>query len=102
VQGSATDGDNSAMATDLLEMLARTSRSPRSVAGNQEYISMMREAIEELEPEHRVVLRLRFIEDLPHAQIALEIGRSEGAVRQICLRALRRLRGLLPAISANE
>jgi RNA polymerase sigma-70 factor (ECF subfamily) len=96
------DDDNGAMAADLLEMLARTSRSPRSVAGNHEYIAMMRQAIEELEPEHRVVLRLRFIEDLPHAQIAEQTGRTEAAVRQLCLRALRRLRGLLPAISLHD
>jgi len=83
-------------ATDLLEMLARNTRSPRSVAGNREYVTLIRQAIGELEPAHRDVLRMRFVENMPHAEIADQLGRTEPAIRQLCLRALRRLREVLP------
>lgn len=93
-------GDDS-IAADLLELLSRNSRSPRSIAGNREYVSLIREALGGLDPAHRDVLRMRFIDNLPHAEIADTLGRSEPAVRQLCLRALRRLRALLPLSSAG-
>lgn len=96
----ANEGES--MAADLLQLLARTSRSPRSVAGNHEYLAMMRQAIEDMEPDDRAVLKFRFVEDMPHAEIAREMGRTEASVRQLCLRAVRRLRGMLPAISRND
>jgi RNA polymerase sigma-70 factor, ECF subfamily len=100
--GGGADGrDGQQFATDLLELLSRNSRSPRSIAGNHEYIGLIRHAIGELDPAHRDVLRLRFIDNLPHAEIADQLGRTEPAVRQLCLRALRRLRWLLPMSSAG-
>jgi RNA polymerase sigma-70 factor (ECF subfamily) len=88
--------DDDGIATDLLDLLARNTRSPRSVAGNREYVDLIRQAIGELDPAHRDVLRLRFVENMPHAQIADQLGRTEPAIRQLCLRALRRLREALP------
>ena len=89
------------LADDLVDLLSRSTRSPRSVAGNREYAAMIRQAVTELEPDHRAVLRMRFVENLPHAAIAEEVGRTEAAVRQLCLRALRRLRSLLPVSSQD-
>jgi len=99
--GSGSDNLDAA-AMELLDLLANNSKSPRSVAGDREYFQLMREAIEELEPDHRLALRLRFVDDLPHAQIAIKLGRTEEAVRQLCFRALKRLRTLLPFTQADR
>ena len=43
----------------------------------------------------REVLVLRFLEELPHARIAAQLGKSEEAVRALQYRALNRLRELI-------
>jgi RNA polymerase sigma-70 factor, ECF subfamily len=45
-----------------------------------------------LSPEQRTVVRLRFVEGLPLAEIAAQVGRSEGAVKMLLMRALQNLR----------
>ena len=50
----------------------------------------------------REVLRLRFVEQLPVAQVAGALGLTEGAVRMRQLRALRELRELLEAGEPEE
>jgi len=48
--------------------------------------------IEDLSPEQRTVVRLRFAEGLSMAEIAGRMSRSEGAVKMLLLRALQNLR----------
>lgn len=45
-----------------------------------------------LKPEQRTVVRLRFEEGLPLATIAVQVGRTEGAVKMLLMRALQNLR----------
>jgi len=52
-------------------------------------------ALLKLPDEQRDVLILRFIEDLPHRDVAAILGKSVEAVRQIQSRALRALRNVL-------
>jgi RNA polymerase sigma-70 factor (ECF subfamily) len=47
--------------------------------------------ISTLSPDQREAIRLRFFEDRPFAGVAQEMGRSEGAVKQLVRRALRAL-----------
>jgi RNA polymerase sigma factor (sigma-70 family) len=82
----------------LLHYLARNSKSPRSVAGDNEYAGLIRHALTELDTTYRQVIELRFVEQVPHAEIGTRLGRTEDAVKMLCLRALRRLRGLLPKV----
>jgi RNA polymerase sigma-70 factor, ECF subfamily len=72
----AEDGDPSEVAT--------TTRDPRVAY-----------AVAQLTPEQREVLELRLVADLGVAQVAAVVGRSEGAVKLLQHRALRRLRTLL-------
>ena len=44
-----------------------------------------------LSPDQREAIRLRFYEDQPFASVAQEMGRTEGAVKQLVRRALRAL-----------
>lgn len=57
----------------------------------------VRRMIANLSGDEQQVLMLRFVEGLDHSAVATAIGKSQGAVRVIQLRALRRLRQLLQA-----
>ena len=46
-------------------------------------------------PEQREVLVLRFLRELPHAEVARALGKNEQATRALQYRALRRLSSLL-------
>jgi len=48
--------------------------------------------LDRLPSDYRQVLILRHIEDLPHAEIARRMNRSEGAIRMLWVRALAELR----------
>ena len=48
--------------------------------------------IEELMPDQRRVVLLRFVEERSIREIASDLGRSEGAVKQLQFRALEHLR----------
>jgi len=53
----------------------------------------LRDALAELSPADRVVLVLRYLDDLSVDEVADRMGTSPGAVRSRSLRALERIRG---------
>lgn len=55
----------------------------------------LRDALGELAPADRVVLVLRYLEDLSVDEVAGRMGVSPGAVRNRSLRALERIRGVV-------
>lgn len=56
---------------------------------------LLRDALAELSPSDRVVLVLRYLDDLSVDEVAARMGTSPGAVRSRSLRALERVRGRL-------
>ena len=54
-----------------------------------------RAAFAELEPQHREVLRLRFLDDLAYDQVAARLDVTEHAARQRVYRAMQALRAAL-------
>jgi RNA polymerase sigma-70 factor (ECF subfamily) len=60
----------------------------------EERFARLERALARLPEDQREVIRLFRIEGLKHAEIASRTGRSPEAVRQIAVRALRRLRDL--------
>src|SRR5262249_49192027 len=93
-------GDESnALAAGLVELLARDSRSPRSLIGDREFHQLVRDALAKLDPDDQQIVRLRYLEQMRHVEIAGRVGRSEDAVKMICFRAIKRLRRLLPVSS---
>jgi RNA polymerase sigma-70 factor (ECF subfamily) len=54
--------------------------------------AMLAELVEALLPDQRTVILRRFIEQRSIREVAQELGRSEGAVKQLQLRALENLR----------
>jgi RNA polymerase sigma-70 factor (ECF subfamily) len=68
---------------------------PEEELAQSEMIHTLQEAVRQLPDEQREVIVLRFIEQMPHADVALHLGKSAATVRVIQHRALLALRRLL-------
>jgi RNA polymerase sigma-70 factor (ECF subfamily) len=66
--------------------------SPSAQAIRHEQAARMAEALSRLPEDMQRVLMGRHMDDLPYAVLAEQLNRSEGAVRVLYTRALRRLR----------
>ena len=55
--------------------------------------AILAEMVESLMPDQQMVIVRRFIEQRSIREVAAELGRSEGAIKQLQLRALENLRG---------
>lgn len=62
----------------------------------QELLSMVRNALDGLPKRYREILTLTYIAELPHDEVARVLRLTEGAVRILKFRALRKLEKLLP------
>jgi RNA polymerase sigma-70 factor (sigma-E family) len=62
----------------------------------------VRGALARITPRQRMVLALRFLEDLPEAEVARILGCGVGTVRSTTHRALARLRQLAPELNEPE
>jgi RNA polymerase sigma-70 factor (ECF subfamily) len=82
-------------ATVVVEPSDGDSRDPSEVVERLEDHRRLAAAIERLPHVQRDVLLLRFFLDRPIRDVAATLGRSEGAVKQLQFRAMRRLRRLL-------
>jgi RNA polymerase sigma-70 factor (subfamily 1) len=83
-----TDGE----LVELLAVVAINERTPSRSAARHEAAELVRAALNSLDEDYRVGLRLRFLEGLSPPEIARRMGRTEGAVQMLCRRALDRLR----------
>lgn len=73
----------------------RTDSNPEQVAEASLDRERVRTAITQLRPQHQQVVTMRFLDNLSNRDIALALGKSEGAVRVIQHRALAELRRIL-------
>lgn len=62
----------------------------------QHLLRTMRHAMDRLPRRYRDVLHLSYVAELPHSEIARVMRTSEGSVRVLKLRALKKLEGFLP------
>ena len=77
-------GTRQEVSAEVLELAANDDQIERSV--------MLFRLVEALPPDQGLVVRRRFVEQRSISEIASELGRSEGAVKQLQLRAIRGLR----------
>jgi RNA polymerase sigma-70 factor (ECF subfamily) len=68
---------------------------PEAELTHGEMVQMLQDAVRQLPEEQREVIVLRFIEQMPHAEVARHLGKSTATVRVIQHRALQALRRLL-------
>ena len=78
-----------------LGALAVSYTTPSRVAIAEEDMARLEHAFDQLSDDDKKVITLSRILDLPHRDVAQELGRSEGATRVMLHRALYRLGALL-------
>jgi RNA polymerase sigma-70 factor (ECF subfamily) len=88
-------GAQDASMLGLLDALAGSVTSPSAAADFADRIRLLRQALDQLSEDHRRVIQLRYLSQLNVADTAAKMGRTERAVRSLCVRALIRLRELL-------
>ena len=77
--------------------------APDDVVALRLDVQTLRDAIARLTPEQQQVIILRFIQGMSHGEVAVIMGKHEGAIRGLQHRALEALRELLAGrIGADE
>jgi len=77
------------------EALAAPLSTPSGHASNREQAVALANAMARLPPDYREVITLRHLEGQSFDDIAARMGRTDGAVRMLWLRAVERLGGLM-------
>ncbi len=80
---------------DLLGYLTAPGTSPSRVVARHEAAATVMTCLARLSADQRTVVRLRFLQDVPVAEIARRLAKSETAVYALCHRGLKSLRDLL-------
>jgi len=88
--------------SDLAERLSTSRERPDRVLGRKDLAASIERALAGLPPKQRAVFLLRHYEELPYAQIADVMGRSEGAVRANYHQAVQKLRRSLEESDDEE
>ena len=83
------------MGGGLGNLLASSMTTPSAALSRDLKIVRVRQAIDELEPDKRDIIRWRYVEGLPTKEIAERIGKTDAAVRVTLTRTVRKLEGLL-------
>lgn len=78
--------------------------SPSACVEQHERELMVADALERLSPDHRTVIYLRNLQQLPFEEVAEKMGRSRPAAQMLWMRALERLKVLLadPNLEQDE
>jgi RNA polymerase sigma-70 factor (ECF subfamily) len=83
---------------ELSENLPGDTDDPLQVLALAEDHDQLRRALSSLSPDYQNVLVLRFINDVPHAEVAEIMGKSEANARVLQHRALKALANALETI----
>ena len=87
---------------DPLDYIPDDSQSPEDIVDNHEAEAAVQAALQELSPDHRAVIVLRFYLGYSESEIAQELKKPLGTVRSRLFHAQQRLRGLLlPLLGKN-
>jgi len=90
-------GESLQRSTARLEsVLVAPQDSPSGLAHRQESAVLLADQLAQLPPDYREVLVLRHLKALSFNEVAQRMDRSPGAVRMLWLRAIARLRELMP------
>ena len=89
---------------EVPEDIADTDELNRPDAGikNREVLKVVRDALDQLPRRYREILVLSYIAELPHHEVARVLRMTEGGVRILKFRALRKLESLLPPDIAEK
>lgn len=77
------------------QLLVASITSPSSAFSRDQREFRLQQAIEQLPPENRAALHMRYVESLSSKEIAERLDKSDGAVRVLLTRSLKRLHALM-------
>ncbi|MFH0982254.1 MAG: sigma-70 family RNA polymerase sigma factor [Planctomycetota bacterium] len=83
----------------LVHRLAASDTTPSGQFARQEAVAAVTSSLARLTDEQRAVVRLRFLEGRPVAEVAARLGKTEAAVHKLCYRGLKTLHELLVSIT---
>ncbi len=89
----------SASYPNLVHQLVADDATPSREVAQAETVAAVMSSLARLPDVQRDVIRWRFIEAVPFAEIARRLGKTEDATYMICHRGLKTLRGLLVSIT---
>jgi RNA polymerase sigma-70 factor (ECF subfamily) len=75
----------------LIDLLVASMTTPSQAISRDHRIERFRQALAALPDEPREALRLRYLEGLPSKEVARRLNKSDGAVRVMLTRTIRRL-----------
>lgn len=84
---------------DLIHLVSSPGSTPSRRMAKGEEVAAVISSVARLTTDQRDVVRLRFLEDRPVAEVAERLGKSEAAVHMLCHRALKSLRGLMESVT---
>lgn len=79
----------------FFERLLSGGTSPSERAERDEEATRLAAAMERLPQAQREVIQMRFFDQLDFAEISRRTGKTNGAIRIVCLRGIRRLREIM-------
>lgn len=83
------------VAIDIVPEIHSTERGPEAELLSNERRRQIQQALGDLSPDYRTVIRLRLLDERPTDEVAALMNRSDGAVRVLLHRALTALRAHL-------
>lgn len=87
---------------DLAQELEDGSPTPEQYAEQQERYEQLYRALEQLAPDQRELIRLRYTHKMSNGEMAGILGKSEEAVRQMYSRTLHQLRRIYQQIEGGK
>ena len=92
-------GQTSTSYPDLVQRIATSDSTPSRPVRRNEAVAAVLSSLARLTDEQREVVRLRYLEGRPVAEIATRLGKTEMAVHSVCRRGLKALRESMVSIS---
>lgn len=77
---------------EMLQTHGNNEADPHDYAEAQEHKDLVRQALDELTDDQKEIITLKFLDELSNKEIAEITGKKEEAIRQLQLRALRKLK----------
>lgn len=75
----------------LLELLVVDERTPSQSMARREVVQHVQSALELLKTDYREALRLRYVKGMNVTEAAKQMGKTDGAMKMLCNRALKQL-----------
>lgn len=92
-------GDRSTSYLGLAQRVAASDSTPSRRLAQQEVAAAVISSLARLTDEQRAVVRMRFLENRPVADIAMALDKTEDAIHMLCHRSLKKLREFMGSIT---